>query len=223
MKLISVIILAAALIACVESKNAPHLCSHVMKNENHAVCSLFPEAVEGPYFLDDQAVRQNITEGKPGIPLELSLTVVNFTTCEPLANVAVDIWQCDAAGEYSSFIGVTFPDAKDDNTFLRGIQYTDSNGMVTFYTIFPGWYPGRTVHIHVDAHVNGEKHIGQLYFTETLTAYVERQEPYVNSTTYRVKNSEDGIFNESDGVATTLNLDTINGGFQSSILMGFQK
>jgi len=202
----------------------PHPCSHVMKDAKHAVCTLFPESTEGPYYLPDQEVRQDITEGKPGIALELTMTVVNFTTCEPLVNVAVDLWQCDAGGIYSSFQdagNVNSP--RDEKTFLRGIQYTDNEGRVTFKTIFPGWYPGRTVHLHVDAHVNNEKHIGQLYFGEPLTAYIGTQYPYSNFTHRRTTNAEDRIFNEADGKGTTLILGYSESGYQSSILMGFEK
>jgi len=239
MKLLQFVFLLALSSSVVLSED-PHPCSHVMKDKNHAVCTLFPESTEGPYYLPDQEVRQDITEGKPGFPLELTMIVVNFTTCEPLVNVAVDLWHCDAGGEYSAFQDGGNPGTgrpptppnddtfeenspKDENTFLRGIQFTDQEGRVTFKTIFPGWYVGRTVHLHIDAHVNNEKHTGQLYFGEPLTAYIGTQYPYSNFTHPRTTNVQDRIFNEADGKATTLILGSSEGGYQTSILMGFEK
>ena len=69
------------------------------------VCSLTPEMTEGPFYLPLDLVRKDITEGKAGIPLPLRITVMNATTCEPLANAAVDIWHCDAQGAYSGVTG----------------------------------------------------------------------------------------------------------------------
>ena len=96
-------------------------------------CVLAPEQTEGPYFLDDQRIRRNITEGKPGVPLTLRLTVVDASTCRPLRGAAVDVWHCDAAGVYSGVQG-------NAGSFLRGIQRTDAKGVALFRTIYPGWY-----------------------------------------------------------------------------------
>ena len=105
-------------------------------------CVLAPEQTEGPYYVDDQKVRRDITEGKAGVPLDLLLTVVDASTCRPLRGAAVDVWHCDAAGVYSGVQGNT-------RSFLRGIQRTNAKGLALFETIYPGWYPGRTVHVHV--------------------------------------------------------------------------
>ena len=132
-------------------------------------CVLAPESTEGPYFLDDQKVRRNITEGKPGVQLTLRLTVVDVSTCRPIRNAAVDVWHCDAAGAYSGVQGVS-------GEFLRGVQRADAKGVAVFRTIYPGWYPGRTVHIHVMVHIGGNVvHTGQLYFTDAVTDAVYRR------------------------------------------------
>src|SRR5687767_14543381 len=125
-------------------------------------CVVVPEQIEGPYFVDEKLDRSDVraepgtNELKPGVPLRLTFNVSEMKSggaCAPLANAQVDIWQCDAFGVYS--------DAKDRsfNTvgqkFLRGYQRTDANGLVTFTTIFPGWYQGRAVHIHFK--VRGER------------------------------------------------------------------
>jgi protocatechuate 3,4-dioxygenase beta subunit len=104
-------------------------------------CVLSPEMTEGPYYVEGDKVRRNITEGKPGVPLILRLTVVNVSTCRPIRGAAVDIRHCDAGGVYSG----TSVQSTENLTFLRGIQRTDTNGLAIFRTIYPGWYPGRTV------------------------------------------------------------------------------
>jgi hypothetical protein len=123
-------------------------------------CVLTPELTEGPYWLDDELLRTNITEGQAGIPFNLSITVKDITSCLPIANAFVDIWHCNATGAYSGFggnsgagqggpggMGGSGPSTNE--TFLRGIAVTDADGVATFETIQPGWYQGRTPHIHI--------------------------------------------------------------------------
>jgi len=120
-------------------------------------CVLAPEQTEGPYYLPNEKVRRNIAEGRPGTPLRLRLGVVDASTCAPIRGAAVDIWHCDALGAYS---GVAPSSAS--STFMRGIQRTSAGGIASFETVYPGWYPGRTVHIHVKVHVGGTVvHTGQ--------------------------------------------------------------
>src|SRR6202167_4537387 len=66
-------------------------------------CTLVPEQEEGPYYIDDEKLRRDITEDRPGVPLKLRLAVVDAARCMPLQNAAVDIWHCDALGVYSGF------------------------------------------------------------------------------------------------------------------------
>src|SRR5689334_7281750 len=105
-------------------------------------CVLAPEMTEGPYYLPNEAVRRNITEGKAGTALRLDLTVMSVSSCRALKGAAVDIWHADATGVYSGVAG-------NSGSFLRGIQKSDANGLVVFDTVYPGWYRGRAVHIHV--------------------------------------------------------------------------
>src|SRR6266550_5062184 len=135
-----------------------------------AQCVLTPELTEGPYYIDGEKVRRDIREGHPGTLLTLRLTVLNASTCKPIKGAAVDIWHADAAGNYSNFGSDT-----SSRTFLRGIQKTDANGLAVFTTIYPGWYQGRAVHIHIKVHVGGRVvHTGQLFFSDTLTDTVYR-------------------------------------------------
>src|SRR5207253_7817930 len=123
-------------------------------------CVLAPEQTEGPYYLPHERVRRNITEGRPGTRLTLRLTVLDASTCKPIKGAAVDVWHCDALGNYSGVGG-------NGGTFMRGIQRTNVLGIATFRTVYPGWYQGRTVHIHVKVHVRGNVvHTGPLYFPD---------------------------------------------------------
>jgi Dioxygenase len=112
-------------------------------------CVLAPEQTEGPYYVEDAALRRNVTEGRPGVALALRLTVVNVASCRPIKGAAVEIWHCDASGVYSGVQG-------DTGMFLRGVQRADAKGVAVFKTIYPGWYQGRTVHIHTKVHL-GER------------------------------------------------------------------
>src|ERR671937_1990164 len=153
-------------------------------------CVLTPEQTEGPYYIADEAVRRNITEGRPGTPLLLRTTVVDASTCKPIRNAAVDVWHADASGIYSGF-----GQGASSRTFMRGIQRTNAKGLATFRTVYPGWYPGRTVHIHVKVHLGGNVvHTGQLYFPESVTDAVYRKAPYSGRPNREVRNMNDAIF-----------------------------
>ncbi len=159
-------------------------------------CILTPNEVEGPYpypggELTNPLQIIDIRNGEPGIQLDLIFTVVDAASCIPLPNVRVDIWHCNKDGDYSgygNFVG---------QTFLRGYQFSDANGQVQFTTIYPGWYPGRATHIHMEVFYNGVmKKTAQLAFDETISNVVHVTAPYttgINPTT----NMGDGIFNNS--------------------------
>lgn len=144
-----------------------------------STCTLYPRQTEGPYYLNLNLLRSDITEGKPGAPLALDIQIVRAGSCVPIANAAVDIWHCDAAGIYSGYAGQLGGQNTTGQTFLRGTQVTDANGRATFNTIYPGWYPGRTTHVHFKAHLTATSVVtSQMYFDESLTAAVYRTPPY---------------------------------------------
>jgi protocatechuate 3,4-dioxygenase beta subunit len=153
-------------------------------------CVLTPELTEGPYYVAGEKIRRDITEGKPGTALLLSLTVMNASTCRLVKNAAVEIWHCDALGVYSGAV------ANNPGTnFLRGMQRTNAKGVATFKTIHPGFYQGRAVHIHVKVHVGGNVvHTGQLYFNDSLTDKVYRRPPYSSRPSRDVRNTQDMIY-----------------------------
>ena len=179
-------------------------------------CVLAPEQTEGPYYIANERVRRNITEGRGGRPLTLRLVVVNASTCKPIKGAAVDVWHCDALGNYSGVDG-------DDGTFMRGIQRTNAQGIATFRTVYPGWYQGRTVHIHVKVHVRGNVvHTGQLYFPDRVTDAVYRRSPYSSRSNRDVRNAADAIF-RNGGRRSLLALKKSGAGYVGTIRMGVHR
>ena len=177
-------------------------------------CVLSPESTEGPFFLEGDKVRRDVTEGKRGVPLTLKLTVLDVSTCKPIRGVAVDIWHCDATGTYA---------AQSGKTFLRGIQRTDAKGVATFKTIYPGWYPGRTVHIHVKVSLGGNVvHTGQLYFPDRVTDTVYERSPYKARPARSTRNPDDAIY-RNGGSRSTLRLRKVGMAYTGSITMGVQR
>jgi protocatechuate 3,4-dioxygenase beta subunit len=169
-------------------------------------CVLMPELTEGPYDLDLDLVRRDIAEGRPGIPLDLHVSVVDAETSEPLESAAVDVWHCDARGVYSGAEG---------ETFCRGIELTDPGGTAEFRTVFPGWYTGRAVHIHVKVRADGDQtHSGQLFFDPEVISAVYEADPYAARGEPDTPNSSDGIYGERRGVtivAVTLDGESASG------------
>lgn len=162
------------------------------------VCFLTPQAVEGPYYFDPALVRADITEGRPGIPTKLMLQVIEAATCAPVSGARVDVWHCDATGLYSGYAG-----QGDDRTtstegevFLRGTQMTDAAGIATFDTLYPGWYRGRTTHIHFKVFLD-EKTVmmSQIYFPDALSEFI-----FTNVAPYNERATARDTFNSGDSV-----------------------
>lgn len=170
-----------------------------------AACSLTPRQTEGPFWIDEKLDRVDITVDpsngavSAGIPLRLDIRVLRADAeCAPAAGVQVDVWHCDAAGLYS--------DEAANNTvgrkFLRGFQRSDGNGIVHFRTIYPGWYSGRTIHIHFRVRTfNGttttSNFASQLYFDDAISDLVLVQAPYNTRGTRNARNTNDGIFDDA--------------------------
>jgi len=179
-------------------------------------CVLTPELTEGPYYVDDQKLRRNITEGRPGVALTLKLAVVNASTCKPIKNAVVDIWHCDALGTYSGVQG-------NSGTFMRGLQRTDASGVATFRTVYPGWYVGRAVHIHVKVHLGGSVvHTGQLFFPDAVTDTVYKRAPYNRRPGRDMRNTADSIF-VNGGKKSLLVVTKSGTGHVGSVRMGVHR
>ena len=169
-------------------------------------CVVRPEQTEGPYFVDARLDRSDIRSDpvsgavKAGVPLQLALVVSRVGqggACTPLQGARVDVWQCDAAGEYSAVRDPSFDTSEQQ--FLRGYQLTDATGTARFVTIYPGWYRGRTVHIHFKVRTEpssqrGYEFTSQFYFDDALTDRVHARAPYASRGQRTVRNERDGIF-----------------------------
>ena len=179
-----------------------------------ATCVLAPEMTEGPYYIAGEAIRSDITEGKPGTPLALVLTVTDAATCAPIKDATVEIWHADAAGDYSGFGG-----GASSRTYLRGGQVSDASGKVTFATVYPGWYQGRATHIHLKAHVKGVVHTTQLFFDEQTNDTVYARAAYSGHSGQRTRNTQDNIFS-GGGSSTILALTPTGTGYTGALTLG---
>jgi len=159
-------------------------------------------------------VRRDVVEGSAGVPLTLRVRVIDPARCVPVEGAALDIWHCDALGVY----GDEASEGTAGEEFLRGIQIADADGRAEFRTIYPGHYEGRATHIHVKAHIGGQRsgdayggghvaHTGQLFFPEPVSDRVYARPPYSRDATPRVPNSADGIFVEQGGARSMLKLE----------------
>ncbi|MEJ7876103.1 MAG: intradiol ring-cleavage dioxygenase [Solirubrobacterales bacterium] len=186
-------------------------------------CTLTAEGTEGPYYFDVDKIRTDIREDREGTPLRLVMRVRDSESCEALANAVVDIWHCDAGGIYSGFeeqsieAGGT-PEASANTgpgTFLRGAQVTNRDGIVEMTTIYPGWYQGRTVHIHAKVHLDNSTVLTtQFYFDDAVSSGV-----YAEGDPYRLDDDRQ-VFNDSDGTfdaSLVLTLSEEDGGFLGTI------
>jgi protocatechuate 3,4-dioxygenase beta subunit len=185
-----------------------------------ASCVLQREVTEGPYYLDLDLLRRDIRSGRPGTPMTLRLKVVDATTCRPIRNATVDIWHCDASGAYSGVSG-------NRGNFLRGIQRADAAGNVRFDTIVPGWYRGRTPHIHVKVFVSGhEVHTGQVFFRAAVLRAIYAQGAYASRGQADTSNASDGIYRAA-GPRSLLTLrrrgTSVSGGYTGSLTLGVKR
>jgi len=190
---------------------------------------LTPEQIAGPYFRNPNLIRRNISEGANGLPLLLRLNIVDAMTGTPIRDALVDIWHCNARGAYSGWSKVN-PDEEvdasdigaiprtDDDTYLRGGQFTDKKGTVRFTTIYPGFYAGRTLHIHIAVRiVSGtnyleERHVawvGQLYFPEVASRSVLSAREYGGRKALALNNEQDPYYASMRGAASMLKVHSI--------------
>jgi protocatechuate 3,4-dioxygenase beta subunit len=178
-----------------------------------SACTLTAEQEEGPFYVAVDAVRENIVLGQTGLPFELTITIVNSRTCKPMKQAGVDIWHCNARGVYSDISS----EHTLGQTYLRGVQFTDKHGQVTFKTIFPGHYSGRSTHIHARIHIgshghNGKltgghiSHTGQMFPSDAVNAEVYRLAPYNSESAAVVTHSQDRVWTQQHGSEALLKI-----------------
>jgi protocatechuate 3,4-dioxygenase beta subunit len=192
---------------------------------NAGTCKLTSSATQGPYYFDADKIRSDIREDRAGKRLRLAIKVTDSERCAAIPNAAVEIWHCDAGGLYSgaeaqSTGGQGGPGGApgggpqgggssdltptDDKRYLRGAQVTNADGIVQFTTIWPGWYRGRTVHIHAMVHLSNSRVLTtQLMFDEALNSAVLAQQPYAARTGRDTFNDSDSIFRQDMLLAVT--------------------
>ncbi|MDB5542153.1 MAG: Intradiol ring-cleavage dioxygenase [Devosia sp.] len=161
------------------------------------VCVLTPATTQGPYYFDPALERADITEGtQEGVATTVRLQVVDGS-CKPIEGARVDIWHCNAEGLYSGYPGQTGGIDTSGQTFLRGTQFAGPTGIVEFQTIYPGWYPGRTTHIHFMVYLNERTALtGQLFFPDALSQFLYQTVP-----PYSDRGAERDVMNSNDNIA----------------------
>lgn len=187
-------------------------------------CRGWAEQDEGPYRRQGVAFSRDLIEDRAGVLLQLGIRLLGVDDA-PVTDAEVEIWHCDASGRYSGFLppsssvavtSGTAPRAEylPEQTWLRGRQRTDQAGMVEFRTLYPAWYPGRTVHIHVTASAAEATFTSQLYFPEQVTAEVFALAPYRHRPGRDTTNATDEIF-ATVGAPAVLDLVPVGGGYRA--------
>ena len=182
----------------------------------NAACAVTPTETVGPYPSLVDLFRSDIREGKSGTLLTLTIRVVNAASaCAAVSGANVEIWHVDAAGNYSQY------GTQTAETYLRGIQTTNSNGEVTFTTIYPGWYQGRATHIHVEVTMGGRSvKVTQIAFPETVNNAVHASGVYASRGTNPISNQSDGIFSDSLSSEIVTPTGSATGGYAATFQVG---
>lgn len=185
-------------------------------------CSVTDTETDGPYPLyasrGSSIQRVDITDGKTGLPLDMTITIRNVNdSCNVLGNARVDVWHCDKDGYYSGYSNSGYLGTQNNSTlvFCRGLQYTDSNGQVKFKTIYPGWYTGRVTHIHAQVYVGSTlKLTTQIAFPDAINTAVYKTSLYSAHGQNSITNSGDGIIMDSlDNELATVTANSSTGGY----------
>ncbi|KAJ6051784.1 uncharacterized protein N7446_006420 [Penicillium canescens] len=216
--------------------------SDVFFSEN-VTCILSPEGEVGPFWVKGELIRSDLVDDEPGVPVVMDAQFIDINTCEPIVDLYWDVWNCNSTGVYSGVQDSSNGNGNDasnlDNTALRGLQPTDTDGVAQFQTIFPGHYSGRATHVHVIAHVgatvlsNGTltggniAHTGQMFYDQDLISQVEALSPYSENAVAITLNANDRVLagetenSDSDPVFNYVLLgDTVEDGLFSWVTVG---
>jgi protocatechuate 3,4-dioxygenase beta subunit len=185
------------------------------------VCLVQPELTEGPFYVDSDLLRADITEGKPGLPMMLRLQVVS-ADCGPIAGARVDVWHCDAQGVYSGVENLGGGPDTRGQTFLRGSQMTDAAGVAAFQTIFPGWYPGRTTHVHYKVFLDGGGVLtSQIFFDDAVNQSIhDDHDAYARGDVRGMGNAEDVIAGGQASAYARVRMTEPDGAMEAALVVG---
>ena len=186
------------------------------------VCLVQPELTEGPFYVDPSLVRSDITEGRPGLPMVLRLQVVS-AACTPVAGARVDVWHCDAQGVYSGVENLGGGPDTRGQAFLRGTQVTDETGVAAFQTIFPGWYPGRTTHVHYKVFLDRDAVLtSQIFFDEAVNQSIyDDHDAYAREGARDMVNAADVIAGRAgDGAYARVRMTEPDGAMEAALVVG---
>jgi protocatechuate 3,4-dioxygenase beta subunit len=191
-------------------------------------CVVVPELTEGPYYvnenLDRSDIRVDTSDGSVSegavLTLDWVVSQVDGNACIPLEGVLVDVWHCDAAGNYSDVAG------EQGHDYLRGYQHTDASGKARIVTVYPGWYSGRAVHIHFKIRTDatapsGFEFTSQLFFDDDFSRSVYASGVYAAKGAQDVPNARDGIYGQSQG-QTLLNVVKDGDGYKATFELAIQ-
>jgi len=197
-------------------------------------CVMTPAKTEGPFFVDERLNRSDVRADaatgtvRPGLPLTLRMQVFDAAAdCAPVAGATVDIWHADASGAYSDVA----QDGTRGQSWLRGYQTTDARGLVTFTTIYPGWYPGRAVHIHFKVRVATAaggtlEFTSQMFFTDGMNTRVcTTASPYAGRSPQApdTPNGRDGFLGSDAATLTLAPVPDGNGGLAADFSVGVRR
>jgi len=189
-------------------------------------CIVTPAQTLGPCHTSGVPVRSDVTEGVVGLPTRVSLRLVEAESCAPIERADVEIWHTNARGVYSGEAAAMCN--RDDveagsASFLRGRQISDDNGVVNFLTVYPGWYPGRAVHVHLRILVDSrELLVSQLLFDDALSDLVYEGHPdYAGRPTRETMNGGDSVFAATEAERFIFDFEQLEAGvLQASYTIG---
>jgi protocatechuate 3,4-dioxygenase beta subunit len=192
-------------------------------------CVVVPALTEGPYYVKENLDRSDIrVDTSTGVAVDGSVLKIDWVVsqvdgnaCIPLGAVLVDVWHCDALGNYSD-VG-----SERGHDFLRGYQHTDAGGRASITTIYPGWYQGRAVHIHFKirtdaAAASGFEFTSQLFFDDALNDQVFSQGAYASKGKPDTRNASDSIYGQSQGI-TLLKVSPDGNGYKATFEIAIKK
>ena len=192
-----------------------------------STCEAIPDETAGPYpdtkgmIADEAFYRSDITEDREGVPLTLTLTLVNVgASCAAIVGAHVEIWHCDASGVYSEYANTMNP-GSTATTYLRGVQTSDANGQVTFQTIYPGWYQGRVTHIHIQV-FSGTSLVKttQIGFPDSVNEAVYAVAPYAEKGQNPIGDDDDQVFGDGHDLEIASITGNTANGYLATIAVG---